>query len=97
MKCFKLLFAGGIGVSNDSQGRSGVPILVNPVMSSYFKHSCNPNVLDFVSGGKTIRYSVKPIKQREQLSILIASRDIEEMNTKQRKKFLWDMLKLKCE
>lgn len=67
--------------------------LFKVMMRKYFQHSCNPNVLEVIRGGKCVLFAVKPIKPGEQLFI---SFKFKLKSTQQRQASLWESFKLKC-
>lgn len=69
-------------------------VRVSLLMQRYFKHSCNPNLVNFVRDGKNIWFSVKPIKKGEQLFISYAP--LEMNSTQERQEFLWKRVRVKC-
>lgn len=84
----------GFIIGSDSLSPIRPPIRVNPVTRSYFKHSCIENVKFITNGGKSTAFSLKPIKKGEQLFVSYVP---QRMNsTKERKKFIRDVLKLNC-
>lgn len=80
-----------MGIGAGSTRQSSPPAMVNTVIQMYFNLSCNPNVKFTTNGGKSIAFTLKPIKTGEQLSWAI-----ESNSTKDRKKFLLDVLKIEC-
>lgn len=63
-------------------------------MQRYFKHSCNPNVVNFIRDGQNIWFSVKPVKKGEQLFISYAPLGMN--STQERREFLWEVMRVKC-
>lgn len=63
------------------------------VMHRFFKHSCNPNVIEVVRNGKSYGFAIKPIKQGDELYNSRVEIGIESVEEKQ--KHLWDIANIK--
>lgn len=91
----------GVGLHTGSgtrQDRKTASVFISPVLMSYITHACMPNVHSCISGGKTVFFTMKPIKKGEQLFISCLPNEIESLHsTEERKEIVFNMFRINCE
>lgn len=75
---------------------SSASTYARPLMMSYLKHSCDPNVFEYCADGRTVWFSGKPIKKGEQLCITHFEKLIQTDSIKERQNMFFFLFQRKC-